>query len=426
MDRAFTYPRPSLLVSVRLGLFLALRQIQRGNIWTLILTIFVMTLTFLNLVFIGGILVGLITSSADANRTLYTSDIIVSALDRRPYIEDTPGIVAIAHALPWVSQVSTRYTGSARIEAGYRERTNYTDIANEANAQIAGIDPAQENSVSGLSRKVVAGRYLNGGDAEGILLGANLLYQFSPIDAPGLRTLKNVHVGDKVRVTVAGRTKELVVLGILKSKVAQVDQRAFVISSTLRDLLGRTDSSVNEIVIKLSSPDDADVAKQALIASGVAEHAKVQTWVDAEPKAIKDIAGTFALLGNIVGSIGLVVAAITIFIVIFISAITRRKFIGILRGLGVGELAIEISYVAQALFYALVGTTIGILILYLVLQPYFVSHPINFPFSDGVLVATALGTAVRAALLILASVIAGYIPVRIVLSGNTLDAILGR
>ena len=43
----------------------------------------------------------------------------------------------------------------------------------------------------------------------------------------------------------------------------------------------------------------------------------------------------------------LVVASITIFIVIFINAITRRKFIGILQGIGISGEAIEIdaSYV---------------------------------------------------------------------------------
>ena len=46
--------------SLRIGLLLGLRQIQRASIWTTSLIIFVMMLTFLNLIAVSGILVGLI------------------------------------------------------------------------------------------------------------------------------------------------------------------------------------------------------------------------------------------------------------------------------------------------------------------------------------------------------------------------------
>ena len=68
----------------------------------------------------------------------------------------------------------------------------------------------------------------------------------------------------------------------------------------------------------------------------------------------------------------------------------------------------------------------GLLVLYLFLVPYFTAHPIDFPFSDGILVAPFGDTMVRVGLLSLATVIAGYIPARMVVSKNTLDSILGR
>ena len=51
----------------------------------------------------------------------------------------------------------------------------------------------------------------------------------------------------------------------------------------------------------------------------------------------------------------------TIFIVIFINALTRRKFIGILKGVGINGKAIEMSYMFQSIFYALFGSCIGLL-----------------------------------------------------------------
>src|SRR6185295_15628837 len=92
-------------------------------------------------------------------------------------------------------------------------------------------------------------------------------------------------------------------------------------------------------------------------------------------------------LGNVIGLIGIAVASITIFIVIFINAVTRRKYIGIMKGIGISERAIEISYIIQSIFYAVLGGLLGMIIVYALLVPFFDAYPLNFPFSDGILVA---------------------------------------
>ena len=127
-----------------------------------------------------------------------------------------------------------------------------------------------------------------------------------------------------------------------------------------------------------------------------------------------------------ISSIGLVVASITIFIVIFINAITRRKFIGILKGIGISGKTIETSYIFQSFFYAVCGSAIGLVVLYGFLQPFIAAHPIDFPFSDGILVAPFSGTLTRVLILVFTTIIAGYIPARMIVRKNTLDSILGR
>ena len=111
---------------------------------------------------------------------------------------------------------------------------------------------------------------------------------------------------------------------------------------------------------------------------------------------------------------------------IFINAITRRKFIGILKGIGINEGAIEISYILQSFFYAFCGSFVGVIVLYVFLQPFMLAHPIDFPFSDGILVAPISGTIFRISLLMITTIIAGFIPARLVVRKNTLDSILGR
>jgi ABC-type antimicrobial peptide transport system permease subunit len=153
---------------------------------------------------------------------------------------------------------------------------------------------------------------------------------------------------------------------------------------------------------------------------------KLPTSEESQPQFLKDIGTTFDILGNFLGGIGIVVASVTVFIVIFVNAITRRKYIGILKAIGITSLAIEVSYMIQAVFYAFLGSAIGMLVLYTFFEPFFLKNPINFPFADGILYAPFLDSLVRLGVLVVASVISGFIPARIVVNQKTLDAILGR
>jgi putative ABC transport system permease protein len=410
---------------IRIGFFLALRQVMRASKWTTGLIIFVMTLTFLNLVVVSGILVGLIEGAVEANKQYYTADILISKLDKKEYIEKTPEVLSIIRALPEASAVSPRYIESGVVEANYKQAAKEEEI-DSAGAPFAGIDPIAEENLTGLSRFIIEGSYLEPEDYDQVIIGAYLLKKYFPVESPGFSTLDNVEVGDKVRVKIGDITREVTVKGILKSKVDELSYRVFFVDRQFRDLIGRSDYNVDEISIKLREGADAVEVKEALLRSGIGQYARVQTFEDAQPKFLKDIKATFALLGNMISSIGLAVASITIFIVIFINAITRRKFIGILKGIGISGKTIETSYIFQSFFYAICGSVIGLIILYGLLQPYIAAHPINFPFSDGILVAPLLGTTVKIAILIFTTVIAGYIPARMIVRKNTLDSILGR
>lgn len=423
---SFRWRLNKLKLAIGVGSFLAWRQICRASYTTTGLIIFVMTLTFLNLVVVSGILVGLIEGSTQTYREHFTSDVIVSNLKEKTYIEQSPSILQLIGNLPWTDKVTARYSESGVIEAGYKTRLRQTDLPNEAGVIFTGIDPVAEDAVTDLSQLVEEGSYLRSGDYDQVLLGYQLLRKYLPIDSPGLQLLDDVDVGDKVRVTVNGIVREVTVKGIIHGKVDEIGRRVFFVDSQLRSLIGRSDFNVDEIAIKVKPNIEPAIVRDALIRSGVDERAKVQTWEDAQPKFLKDIIDTFALLGNMVGSIGLVVASITIFIVIFINAITRRKYIGILKGIGIDGLAIEVAYVIQSLFYALVGTVVGMVIIFFLLKPYFTAQPIDFPFSDGILVATIPGTLIRAFFLFVATLIAGYIPAKLVVRQNTLDSILGR
>jgi len=412
--------------SIRVGWFLAFRQIYRASLWSTSLIILVMMLTFLNIVFVNGILIGLVQGSSEAFRNRYSGDLIVKELPQKYYIQNTSGILASLNTNASVKAFSARYIKSGVLEANYRTKTNEADRQDEVGAPIVGIEPDLENQVTGLASSVKWGEYLTYGDEDGIILGNHLLAGYSNSTPSGDETLENVEIGSKVRLKINGYSYEMTVRGILDSKIQEVSRRAYVNANFLKKLTNRSDNNANEISVRLIQGANPKDLEKELILAGFDSSALIETWEEAQGSFFKDITNTFGMLGAVFGAIGLIVASITIFIVVFINAITRKKYIGILKGIGIHGLAIELSYIIQSLVYAILGSGLGFALVFGMMKPYFEKNPIDFPFSDGILAASLGGTMFRILLILLATLIAGYIPARIVIKGNTLDAILGR
>jgi ABC-type lipoprotein release transport system permease subunit len=199
-----------------------------------------------------------------------------------------------------------------------------------------------------------------------------------------------------------------------------------MVDTEVRKLANKQIADADEIAIKLIDPNDANKVRDILKNNGFGDYAKIQTFEEGTPAFVIQMKQLFGLLGTVFGSIGIVVAAITLFIVIFINAITKRKQIGILKGIGISPSTILWSYVFQSMFYAIVGSFIGLALTFYVIKPFFVSHPIDFPFSDGILVAEVSTTLMRVGILVLVALFAGLIPSWMVVRKNTLNAILGR
>jgi putative ABC transport system permease protein len=415
-----------LRIDIAVGVFLAKRELKRANKWTTTLIVFVMLLTFLNLVVVSGILVGLIQGSLDQNKKFSSGDVIVSSFLNRNKVENSQETIKIVETIPGLRAYSARYTSGGSLQANYRDVLLKNEQPNSVGAQIIGVDPIKEDVVTNISSLLVEGSYLEPIDTDSIIAGSFLFRKYNENEFPGLTTLKDVPIGSRVLLKIGENSKEYTIKGILKSKVGEVDGAVFMLDSEFRKLTGRTDYNVNQIAISLVPGTDPLIAKAALLEAGVGENGRVQTSDEAIPQFLDQIKTTFGLLGNAISAIGLVVAAITIFIVIFVNAITRRRYIGILKGIGIEPRAIIISYIIQSLLYAVIGAILGIVIVFAFLKPLFDVHPIDFPFSDGILVATVSGTATRTIILLIATIVAGYIPARIVIRQNTLSAILGR
>ena len=412
--------------ALRLGLLLGFRQIQRASLWTTLLIIFVMMFTFLNLIAVSGVLVGLIAGAERAVRESSIGDIVITPRNEEGDILETPTILRELANYPEITAYSVRYEGGGTLEANYKERRDLSIERDVASVRVTGIDLTLEDNMTGLSSLVVDGEYLDPAEEGRILVGVYYIKEYAEQYGDIFETVDGVKPGDTVRLTVGDISKEFVVKGIIQSKVDDINLNTYIPEREFRRLFGRNDQNADQIVMRLKKPEENAHLKDTFISSGMGAYAKIQTYEESVPKFLADIKNTFNLLGTFIGSIGIIVASITIFIIIFINALSRRRHIGILKGIGVEANVIEIAYVLQAAFYALLGSLIGALLTYAVLIPYFDAHPIKFPFSDGILVADPLTTFYKFIVLFVITLIAGYLPAKLITRENTLNAILGR
>jgi ABC-type lipoprotein release transport system permease subunit len=431
--KSFLALKTEYLKALRVGWFLALHQIKRSGKGTTTLIIFIMVLTFLNLVVVSGLLVGLMAGAFTSYKESYSGEVFISAASGRDYIENSPALVDFLRTHPKVQAFAPRQSTGVTVLGTLDNLPLRNERPNQMATRVTGIDPLAEEEVTGFSRFVTSGENLRPGEWGYILIGRNLIKKYSTFadaNIPGLDFLEDVDVGTRVRVTITGADgapvrKDMIVKGIVASKVDELSARVFILDKELRQMLPVNKEKLQEVAVRT----DPAFAKQlvAEIKNFMGSNiALVQTTEDAIPSFLRDIETTMSVLGNALSSIALVVAAITIFIVIFINAVTKRKFIGMMKGIGISPLSIKLSYVIQALFYGVIGSAIGLLLTFGFLQPYFDAYPINFPFSDGILVATASGAAIRVGILLFVTLLAGYVPALLIVRKNTLDSILGR
>src|SRR3989344_1854061 len=203
------------LLNLRVGWYLARRQIRRASRWTTILIVFVMMLTFLNLVVVTGILVGIVEGITDLYRSQRTGDVIVSTMQDENYINNSPQVISFIKTLPQVEAMSPRYIAGGKLEANYKTKTDTNAKPNQTSATIMGVDPIVENSFSNLSRLVVEGSYLSPSSYDEVLVGQQFIDRYSFGEIPGVSPLRNVYPGTKIRLTIGGHVREVTVRGII-------------------------------------------------------------------------------------------------------------------------------------------------------------------------------------------------------------------
>lgn len=416
------------MLNLRMGLLLGIRQIQQSNIWASVLIVTVVIFTLLNLVVISGVLNGIIDGVIKSVRDEAVGDITINPLPGESHIKETERILNELSRYEQIEGFTPRYEELAIIEANYTERRDLSIERDLIAVNILGVDPKTEKEALRLEPLVTEGEYFSENDRGYIVLGKYNIDRYGEEYGDVFDSLKGVYPGDMVRIFTPSGTEslEFEVKGIVHSKIDVVALSVFIPELDFRRMFNRVDNNADQIIIRLKSEEDLNLVYDLMVRSGISELGEVELFRDNIPKFIKDVTTTFESLILVIGSIGIFVASITVFIIIFINIISRRRQIGILKAIGIRRRVIEYAYATQAGFYALTGISVGVLIIYNLLVPYFKSNPIDFPYTFVFLSVTPEGLFYQCAILFIIMILAGFIPAWMIAKEQTLDSILGR
>lgn len=416
--------------NLKISLFLAAKSITQGNKGTIALIIFIMSLSFINLVFISSILNGIVETINDQMINNQTAHMVIDPQEepnRKEYLIHSEELQTQVKKLPGVIATSGHYDLSGTFAFDKNKNGKFKYIG----GPIIGVDPEKEKSVTDISRHIVSGQYLDNSDTDKIIIGVSLAG-----DYPGVveaTSLEGAKVGNKVKITFSnGVERTYTIKGIFSAKFDMIDMYAYISQKEAESILSVSDNA-SQILIKIDPASNTDTARNKLandvrsiaqLAEISAPNIKVREWPDLLGP-MGGVSASFGIITAFVSGVALLVAAVTIFIMIYINAINKKRQIGILKAIGIEENIIIYSYIFQAFFYAILGTAIGLALFYYAVQPYFLANPISLPMGDTYLVLSRNSALFSVSSLILAALIAGFIPAWKITKINILKAIWG-
>jgi putative ABC transport system permease protein len=400
-----------MLEEEQVAFFLASRLITRGNKGTILLTIMIIAMVFVNLIFLPSIIAGIVVLFNQQSIDYSYGNLVIEPKENQLVITNVGELLQKINRVPGVVASTPRYTGAATIVSKGKSTTPL----------LIAINPDDEKQVLKIHTKILSGDYLNEGDTGQMLIGKTLAgNRDQNVDVTP--TLGGVDVGKTVMVTFSnGVTQPYRIKGIIASGQYSVDASAFISRNDLESVLGTTDTA-NQILVKTQTTGNENALRITLMQYGIQE--KIWTWQDKSADFLKSIVGSFDIINVISTIVSLVIAVVVIFIVIFINTVYRRKQIGILQAIGIDRSIIIKSYIFQALFIFAIGTLAGCALLFVLLQ-YLTASPLVFPGGPVAPVLEPMLLVRAIASLFAVSLIAGFLPSWLTTREDILSAIRG-
>jgi len=394
----------------RIPFFLMWKYLRRGNKWTLFLIIFLMAIAFINLVFVTSLFNGIIKSSEDQIINTYTGHIMITPKIGSDYINQAQQKAEKIKQIENVAGVSDQISIPGNLE--------YQGI--KGNWSILAIDPDKEKTVTNVHEKMTGGKYLDKEDTDKIIIGRQIAGG-EDVEMNAF-SFKGVSVGENVTLNLGEITKKFEIKGIFYTKFIDTDQQAFITQKAWQKLNPKANNKATSIIVRLDKRD-GQTAISRMKEKGIDEN--FVTWEDVSG-LMDTVTSSFLSINILLTFVGTLIAAVTIFIVIYIDITNKKRQIGILRAIGIKPYIIRSAYVIQTSIYSVSGVLLGTAIFFGILVPYFNAFPFELPIGDATLVVNPADYIFRLETIILVAIASGLIPAFMVTRMKILDAIWGR
>lgn len=449
-----------------LGWRLVGQYIIRGRRWTLVLTIFLMAVAFVNLVFVSSLLGGVNKSIESQVKNLMVGEVYLEPKKSGDYLQNAGMLVNKLRTVNGVEHVSSLLSVYGELSSGEKRVQTTVKV----------IDPKEYPRAIAIDNYTIDGKFLP--DDNTIFVGEQVVATGS--NKQLAESLEGTKVGDTVTLKINGKEVAVKVGGVFRSKYMYADREIYMtrgawskLVAEVTDELARNEATVrsqsqlppqvtqflpsyvaeelsgslvaqsesilrqqraaaalfpsagaaNLVVVRTQSADEAAV-KAAVTRAGFSG-VEVRNWRESAGY-MNSIAGSFAVIDAIMLVVGVFIAAVTIFIVIYVDVINKRRQIGIQRAIGVKPRIIVFSYVLMSVFYAVCGIVVGLVVFFAGLVPYFTAHPFSLPIADVTLDISLPQLLLRIQIIMMVAIVSGILPSIMASRMKMLDAILGR
>jgi ABC-type lipoprotein release transport system permease subunit len=220
-----------------------------------------------------------------------------------------------------------------------------------AGAQLWGIDPEAESTVTELYKHLEKGEWLSDRPSRSVILGRNLA-----------RTL-SASPGDEIVVLTQAADGSLgneiyTVSGVLKSIGEMLDRGGILMHIEDLAQLLVLDGRIHEIALKLQDPDDLEGAREIL--GGVFDRNRydIRDWKQLFPELaeyLKLSSGSMTIILFVIFA----VASLGIINTQLMSLFERTREVGIMRALGLGPFAVARLVFFETIYMLLMAALIG-------------------------------------------------------------------
>ncbi len=217
---------------------------------------------------------------------------------------------------------------------------------------ISGVHPAQEQTVSRLSKSMKTGEYLAADDADAAVIGLLLAKQLK------------LGIGDELTLLGQGRDGSIAagivtIKGIFQSGVDEFDRNVIQVPYACFNDMFYMNHTAHRIVVLLDSLKPIEKTCTALASRIDTDRLKIFTWDTLMP-GLKQTIRLDLISGFIMYGILIIVVCFSILNTFLMSILERKKEYGVLIAIGTTPLRLMKFVLTESMLMTLIGLIIGI------------------------------------------------------------------